>query len=319
MWEIVLMVLGGLGLFLFAINNLSDTLKDLLGDKAKKWLGFFTRNVFTAILTGIVITTILDSSSAVIIMTIVLVNTGALTFRQSIGIVMGANIGTTFSSQLIALDIGQYSPIPIFLGLVFTLFAKNEKVSKTGKVVLYFGILFFGLYTMERAVEPLRDDPGFLSWMEKLDNPLRGTAIGALVTLVIQSSSATVGMVITLAKKGLINLGGGIAVMIGAELGTCSDTLLATIRSDRQAVKTGIFHLLFNIISITIGLLIFPLFTGFIVQVSGNASIEQKIANAHMIFNTAGVLLFIPLVPLLEKLLNRLLPTKEKKIQTATA
>jgi phosphate:Na+ symporter len=319
MWEIILMVLGGLGLFLFAINNLSDTLKELLGDRAKKWLGFFTKNVFTAILTGIVITTILDSSSAVIIMTIVLVNAGALTFRQSMGIVMGANIGTTFSSQLIAMDIGQYSPIPIFLGLVFSLFSKSEKVSETGKVVLYFGILFFGLYTMERAVEPLKDDPAFLTWMEKLDNPLRGTAIGALVTLVIQSSSATVGMVITLAKKGLINLGGGIAVMIGAELGTCSDTLLATIRSDRQAVKTGIFHLLFNIISIAIGLLIFPLFTGFIEQISGNASIEQKIANAHMIFNTAGVLLFIPLVPLLERLLNRLLPTKKKKPEVAIA
>ncbi|MFC4211076.1 Na/Pi cotransporter family protein [Pedobacter lithocola] len=312
MWEIILMVLGGLGLFLFAINNLSDTLKELLGDKAKTWLGYFTKNIFTAILTGTVITTILDSSSAVIIMTIVLVNAGALTFRQSMGIVMGANIGTTFSSQLIALDIGQYSPIPIFLGLVFSLFSKSEKVSKTGKVLLYFGILFFGLYTMERAVEPLKDDPAFLTWMEKLDNPLRGTAIGALVTLVIQSSSATVGMVITLAKKGLINLGGGIAIMIGAELGTCSDTLLATIRSDRQALKTGIFHLLFNIISITVGLLIFPLFIGFIQQISGNASIEQKIANAHMIFNTAGVLIFIPLVPLFEKILNRLLPTKEK-------
>ena len=319
MLEMLLMVLGGLGLFLFAINNLSDTLKELLGDKAKKWLGFFTKNVFTAILTGIVITTILDSSSAVIIMTIVLVNAGALTFRQSMGIVMGANIGTTFSSQLIALDIGQYSPIPIFLGLLFSLFSKSEKVSKTGKVVLYFGILFFGLYTMERAVEPLKDDPAFLTWMEKLDNPLRGTAIGALVTLVIQSSSATVGMVITLAKKGLINLGGSIAVMIGAELGTCSDTLLATIRSDRQAIKTGVFHLLFNIISITIGILIFPLFTRFIEQISGNASIEQKVANAHMIFNTAGVLLFIPLVPVLEKLLNRIIPAKKKKPELALA
>lgn len=319
MLEIILMVLGGLGLFLFAINNLSDTLKELLGDKAKKWLGFFTKNVFTAILTGVVITTILDSSSAVIIMTIVLVNAGALTFRQSMGIVMGANIGTTFSSQLIALDIGQYSPIPIFLGLLFSLFSKSEKISKTGKVVLYFGILFFGLYTMERAVEPLKDDPAFLTWMEKLDNPLRGTAIGALVTLVIQSSSATVGMVITLAKKGLINLGGSIAVMIGAELGTCSDTLLATIRSDRQAIKTGVFHLLFNIISIAIGILIFPLFTRFIEQISGDASIEQKVANAHMIFNIAGVLLFIPLVPVLERLLNRLIPAKKKKPNLALA
>jgi phosphate:Na+ symporter len=281
--------------------------------------GLFYQKRFTAILTGIVITTILDSSSAVIIMTIVLVNAGALTFRQSMGIVMGANIGTTFSSQLIALDIGQYSPIPIFIGLVLSLFSKSERISKAGKVVLFFGILFFGLYTMERAVEPLKDDPAFLTWMEKLENPLRGTAIGALVTLVIQSSSAMVGMVITLAKKGLINLGGGIAVMIGAELGTCSDTLLATIRSDRQAIKTGIFHLLFNIVSITIGLLIFPLFISFIQQISGTASIEQKIANAHMIFNTAGVLIFIPLVPVIERLLNRLIPAKKQNLKPAMA
>ncbi|TKC08067.1 Na/Pi cotransporter family protein [Pedobacter polaris] len=314
-WEIVLMVLGGLGLFLFAIHNLSDTLKELLGDKAKKWLGYFTKNVFTAILTGVVITTILDSSSAVIIMTIVLVNSGALSFRQSMGIVMGANIGTTFSSQLIALDIGQYSPIPIFLGLVFSLFSKSEKISRTAKVVLYFGILFFGLYTMERAVEPLRDHPGFLSWMERLENPWRGTAAGALVTLVIQSSSATVGMVITLAKKGLINLGGGIAVMLGSELGTCSDTLLATIRSDKQAVKTGVFHLFFNISSIALGLLIFPLYIQFIELISASASIEQKIANAHMIFNAAGVLLFIPFVPLIEKLLNKLISTKKPSLK----
>ncbi|PST83269.1 Na/Pi cotransporter family protein [Pedobacter yulinensis] len=319
MWEIILLVLGGLGLFLFAINNLSATLSALLGDKAKKWLGYFTKTIFSAILTGTVITTILDSSSAVIIMTVVLVNAGALTFRQSMGIVMGANIGTTFSSQLIALDIGQYSPIPIFLGLMFSLFSKSEQVSSTGKVMLYFGILFFGLYTMERAVGPLKDDPAFLTWMEKLDSPLRGTAVGALVTLVIQSSSATVGMVITLAKKGLLNLGGGIAVMIGAELGTCSDTLLATIRSDRQAVKTGVFHLFFNMISIALGLLIFPLFVGLIEQVSGNASLEQKIANAHMAFNTTGVLLFIPLAPLIENLLNRLLPATGKQRQAAAA
>ncbi len=309
--EIILLVLGGLGLFLFAVSNLSTTLKDLLGEKTKKWLGYFTKNVFAAIITGTVITLILDSSSAVIIMTIVLVNTGALTFRQSLGIVMGANIGTTFSSQLIALDIGQYSPIPIFIGLVMGFFAKREHISKTARVILYFGILFFGLYTMERAVEPLRDHENFLGWMTRLESPYLGAGIGALVTLIIQSSSATVGMVITLAKKELITLPAGIAVMLGAELGTCSDTLLATIRSDRQAIKTGLFHLFFNLISICIGLLLFKFYVQFIEMISGNAHIEQKIATAHMIFNIAGVLLFIPFVPLIEKLLNKLLPEKE--------
>ncbi|MCF0049118.1 Na/Pi symporter [Dyadobacter sp. LJ53] len=313
--EIFLMVLGGLGLFLFAVNNLSETLKELIGNKANKWLDLFTKNLLTSVITGTVATILLDSSSAVIIMTIVLVNAGALSFRQSLGIVMGANIGTTFSSQLIALDIGQYSPIPIFLGLVFSFISKNEKVSKTARVVLFFGILFFGLYTMERAVEPLKDHKQFLSWMEKLDSPLRGTLIGALVTLVIQSSSATVGMVITLAKKELINLPGAIAVMLGSELGTCSDTLMATIRSDRQAVKTGLFHLLFNIICIAVGLAAFPYFNTFIEWVSNGAGMQQKIANAHMIFNIAGVVLFLPLIPFVEKLLNRFLPEKQKTAQ----
>lgn len=313
--EIILAVLGGLGLFLYAIANLSDTLKGILGDRARKWIGKLTTNLITAVITGTVITIILDSSSAVIIMTIVLVKTGVLTLRQSLGIVLGANIGTTFSSQLIALDIGQFSPIPIFIGLILSLIAGSEKISKTGRCILYFGILFFGLYTMERAVEPLRNDSKFLEWMSTLETPVRGAGVGAVVTIIIQSSSATVGMVITLAKKGLLSLSAGIAVMLGAELGTCADTLLATIGSDRQALKTGLFHLFFNIISISLGLLIFPWFVQLIEKISGNASIEQKVANAHMVFNIGGVLLFIPLIGIVERSLNRLVPEKKIKEQ----
>lgn len=311
--EIILSVLGGLGLFLFAISNLSDTLKDVLGDKSKQWISKLTASLFTAIITGTIITVILDSSSAVIIMTIILVKTGTLTFRQSLGIVMGANIGTTFSSQIIALDIGQYSPIPIVGGLILSFIARSEKLSKTGKSILYFGILFFGLYTMERAVEPLRDDKRFVQWMTMLETPLRGVGVGAIVTIIIQSSSATVGMIITLAKKELLSLSAGIAVMLGSELGTCADTLLATIRSDRQSVKTGLFHLFFNIISISVGLLNFPQFVQLIEKISGNANLQQKIANAHMIFNIGGVLLFIQFVIVVEKLLDKLLQQKIKQ------
>ena len=310
---IILSVLGGLGLFLFAISNLSETLKDVLGEKSKRWISKLTASLFTAIITGTIITVILDSSSAVIIMTIILVKTGTLTFRQSLGIVMGANIGTTFSSQIIALDIGQYSPIPIVGGLILSFIARSEKLSKTGKSILYFGILFFGLYTMERAVEPLRDDKRFVQWMTMLETPLRGVGVGAIVTIIIQSSSATVGMIITLAKKELLSLSAGIAVMLGSELGTCADTLLATIRSDRQSVKTGLFHLFFNIISISVGLLIFPWFVQLIEKISGNANLQQKIANAHMLFNIGGVLLFIPFVSVVEKLLDKLLPQKIKQ------
>ncbi len=314
--EIVLAILGGLGLFLFAINNLSDVLKNILGDRAKEILARFTKNIFSAIVTGTIITIILDSSSAVIIMTIVLVNARALTFKNAMGIVMGANIGTTFSSQLIAMDIGKFSPIPIFIGLLLSFVSKNKNISEGGKALMYFGILFFGLYTMEHAVEPLKDKPFFLDYMSTLNNRFKGAGTGAVVTLIIQSSSATVGMVITLAKKGLIELSGAIAVMLGAELGTCSDTLLATIRSNRQAVKTGIFHLGFNIITIAIGLIVFPLFVQLIEYISVGAPLKQKVANAHILFNTLGVILFLPFVGLAERALNKWIP--ERHTQEAT-
>ncbi|HEX7844810.1 MAG TPA: Na/Pi symporter [Chitinophagaceae bacterium] len=309
--DTILLILGGLGLFLYAVAHMADVLKDIMGERTKLLLARFTHNVFTGILTGIVLTLILDSSSAVIIMAIVLVNAKVLTFKQAIGIVLGANIGTTFSSQVIALDIGKFSPIPIFIGMLLVFFAKTEVISKTGKAVIYFGILFFGLYTMERAVVPLRDHPQFMAWMEKLENPYTGAGTGALVTLIIQSSSATVGMVITLAKKGLLSLSAGVAVMLGAELGTCADTLLATVRSNRQALKTGMFHLFFNICTIFLGLLFFPLFVRFIQFVSGNAHIEQQVANAHMLFNAIGVIIFLPFVGLAEKAMNKLFPEKE--------
>lgn len=317
--EIILSILGGLGLFLFAVTSLSKVLKDLLGDRTRKLVEKFVSNIFSAIITGTIITVLLDSSSAVIILTIVLVNAKVLTFRQAIGIVMGANIGTTFSSQLIAFDIGKFSPIPIFIGLVFTFFSKNENISNGARALLYFGILFFGLYTMERSVEPLRDNDFFTELMESLNNPIKGAGIGTFVTIVIQSSSATVGIVITLAKKGLIELPAAIAVMIGAELGTCADTLLATIGSSRQALKTGMFHLVFNIVSITVGLICFPLFVKLVLTISGNASLQQQVATSHMLFNVLGVIVFFPFIGLIEKMLNRLLPDKTVTVKQQKA
>jgi phosphate:Na+ symporter len=314
--DIVLAILGGLGLFLFAVGRLSEVMNELMGERSQAILQRFVRNLLTAILTGTAITILLDSSSAVIIITIVLVNAGVLTFRNAIGIVMGANIGTTFSSQLIALDVGRFSPIPIIIGLLLTFFSRNERLSHGAKALLYFGILFFGLYTMERAVEPLRDNAMFANIMLRLEHPLSGAAAGAFVTLIIQSSSATVGIVITLAKKGLISLPAAIAVMIGAELGTCADTLLATLRSNRQALKTGLFHLLFNIISIIIGLACFPLFIKLVKRIAAGAQLEQQVATAHMTFNILGVLLFLPFVKYLEALLNKLLPEKRGAAET---
>jgi phosphate:Na+ symporter len=310
MAEIVLSILGGLVLFLFAVNSLSEAIQQAMGDKAKQWLLRFTSNTFTGILTGIVVTALLDSSSAVIIITIIFVNAKLLRFRQAMGIVLGANIGTTISSQIIAMDIGKYSPILLLVGFLLLFVSKSEKVGKPAKIILYFGVLFFGLFTMEKAVEPLKNEPYFLEWLHKTENPFTGTLAGALVTLVIQSSSATVAMAIILAKKGFLTLAGGIAIMLGAELGTCSDTLLATIKGSRQAIKTGLFHLLFNLLSISLGLLCFTPFVNLVQYIGPHLPIEKSLANAHMLFNIGGVLLFVWALPLFEKVLNGLLPEK---------
>jgi len=232
------------------------------------------------------------------------------------GIILGANIGTTFSSQIIAMDIGKYSPILLALGLILVFISKSDNISKSGKLLLYFGMLFFGLFTMERAVEPLRESASFVTWMHKLENPMQGAGTGALLTLIIQSSSATVGMAIVLAKKGLLTLPAGIAVMMGAEIGTCSDTLLATIKGSRQAIKAGLFHLIFNITSVTFGLIFIHQFTSLILWSFPKASPEHLLANAHMMFNILGVLLFAFLIPYFEKIMDKLLP--EKKIVSSS-
>lgn len=310
MREIVLTLLGGLVLFLYAVTSLSDVIRKVTAKKPKKWLLHFTKNTFTAILTGTIITILLDSSSVVIIITIVLVNSGLLTFRQAMGIVMGANIGTTISSQIIALDVAKYSPILLIIGMAFLLITQKEHLKRYGQLFIYFGMLFFGLFIMETAIAPLKQDPLFHEWMAAMDNPLTGSITGAVVTLIIQSSSATVGMAILLVKKGAITLVGGVAIMLGAELGTCSDTLLATINGSRQGIKTGLFHLLFNFISIVICLLLFYPFVRFVQWVSGDLPLEQTLANAHFLFNFLGVLVFVWFLPLFEKGLNRLLPEK---------
>lgn len=310
MLEIILSIIAGLVLFLYAVTSLSETLKTALGTDASKWIQKFTSTIFSSLAVGTIATTILDSSSAVIIITIVLINSKVLTFRQAMGIVLGANIGTTVSSQIIAMDVAKFSPIFLLVGFILLFLAKTERISSIGKVILFFGVLFFGLFTMENAVEPLRNEAFFTEWMLKTEKPKFGAMIGAIVTLVLQSSSATVGMAIILAKKGFLSLTGGVAVMLGAELGTCSDTLLATIKGSRQALKTGLFHLTFNVLSIILGLILFYPFVGLVKYISGGASIERTLANAHMLFNLLGVLIFVWTIPGFEKLLNRILPDK---------
>lgn len=309
--SIFLPLIGGLILFLYALNYLSSNLKAFSDGKLRYYLDKFTGNLFSGIASGIVLTILLDSSSAVIIMTIALVKARVLTFRQAMGIVMGANIGTTIASEILALDIGKYSSILMFIGFLMSLQSYDKIQKNIGRVVLGIGLIFFGLYIIELALEPLTQNPNFHEWMTDLEHPLAGVAVGAVVTLLTQSSSATMGMALSLGAKNLISLYGALAVMLGTELGTCSDTLLASIGKSRQALKTGLFHLTFNVLSIIMGLLLFQPFVHLVRYISSNASLERQIANGFVLFNCLGVLFFIPFVSLLEKGLNKLLPEKQ--------
>lgn len=202
MSSILPILIGGLILFLFAMTELSSVMKSLFSEKARKSIERYTSNIFSAILLGILFTILLGSSSAVIIIVIVLINSKALSFKQAIGIILGANIGTTFSSQIIALDIGEYAIIPMILGLFIQFLSKNEKKKGYGKATFHFGLLFFGLFLMQESVAPLQESPVFETWIANAEgNALSGALIGGLITLIIQSSSGTVGMAIVWVKK----------------------------------------------------------------------------------------------------------------------
>ena len=305
---VLLPLLSGLVLFLFALTYLSDGLNAISGDKLKDWLSRFTRNVFTGILTGVAVTTLLDSSSVVIIITIALVNAQTISFRQALGIVLGANIGTTISSQLIAFDIGQWAGLPMTIDFGLMILTKRVELNQWGQVLLGLGMLFLGLYLMEEAVEPLQKMPEVKRWMQGLDNAWWGALIGAGVTVLLQSSSATVGIAIILVGQHLLDLPAGIALMMGAELGTCADTLVATIGRSRAALRTGLFHLSFNLASIVAGLVLIVPFTHLVQWVSAGVPLERQLANAHVLFNVIGVLFIAGFVPFLANRLEAWLP-----------
>ncbi len=318
-FKIIMGLLAGLVLFLHGVTILSESLKKVAGERMKNVLARFTTNRFAGVLTGTVATTLLDSSSVTIIMVIALVNAGLLSFTQSLGVIMGSNIGTTISSQIIALEINQYSPIALVVGFGLYMIVKNKKWRRIGQLVFGMGLIFFGLEVMGNAVEPLQKQQTFITWMTRLEAPILGALIGALFTIMVQSSSATLGVVITLASQNLITLPAGIAIMLGAEIGTCADTLVATIGRSRDAVRAGVFHLLFNIITVSIGVAFAHQFTALVQYISGSTPLSRQVANAHMLFNTLGVALFIGFTPIVASILKKLIPDKRTNKEPAKA
>ncbi len=308
--------LAGLVLFIYGVTRLSQGLEDVSTDRMKSLLSKFTTNRFAGVLTGAVATTLLESSSVTIIMVIAMVSAGVLTFVQSLGVVLGSNIGTAVGAQIIALDIERYVPILMFSGLSLLFLGKKETLKNLGIILLGFGLMFYGLEAIDEAMKPFRDYQPFLDLMQTLgDNPLLGALVGAIFTVIIQSSSATVAIVVTLASSGLISLAAGIAIMLGAEVGTCADTLVATIGRGRPALRTGIFHLLFNLASAMLGIIFAPVLVKIVQAISGGAGIGRQVANAQILFNLIGVAVVILFLPVIARLLERLIPDAPQKQQ----
>lgn len=300
--------IAGLVLFIYGVTRLAEGLEDVGEERMKRLLSKFTTNRFTGVSTGIVATTFLESSSVTIILVIAMVSASILTFVQSLGVVLGSNIGTAVGSQIISLNIELYVPILMFSGLLVFFLGKTARIKSIGIVLLGFGLMFYGLEAIDSAMEPFRDYEPFLNWMESLGrNPVLGALVGTIFTVVIQSSSATVAIVVTLAGSGLIALPAGIAIMLGAEVGTCADTLVATIGRGSAALRTGLFHLFFNLGSAALGILLAPQLAQLARAISGD-DVGRQVANAQMLFNSIGVVAIIGFLPIIARALEKLVP-----------
>ncbi len=308
----ILGLLGGLALFLYGMQMMGNGLEDAAGNKMKKILEKLTSNRFLGVLVGAGITAVIQSSSATTVMVVGFVNTGLMTLRQAVWIIMGANIGTTVTGQLIALDIGALAPLIAFIGVAMIVFLKNERIHHIGKIAAGLGVLFIGMEMMSGAMMPLRDSQVFIDLMTKFSNPLLGILAGALFTAVIQSSSASVGILQALAASQLIGFDAAVFVLFGQNIGTCITAALAAIGTNRAAKRTTIIHLSFNIIGtavFTTACLLLPITDWVSAFTPDNMS--QQIANMHTIFNVTTTLLLLPLGTYLATLAEKILPDRQ--------
>ena len=309
----VLALLGGLALFLYGMQMMSTGLEAAAGNRMKSILEKLTSNRIKGVLVGAAITAVIQSSSATTVMGVGFVNSGLMTLKQAVWVIMGANIGTTITGQLIALDIGAIAPLFAIAGVGAIMFIKSEKVHHISSIFAGLGILFMGMDMMGAAMSPLKESEAFISLMTKFDNPLLGILVGALFTAVIQSSSASVGILQALASTGMIPLSSAVFVLFGQNIGTCITAVLASIGMKVNAKRTTVIHLLFNIIGtvlFTVICLVTPYVTWIEAMTPGDP--VAQIANAHTVFNIVTTLLLLPFGTHMANIAVRILPDSKK-------
>ena len=312
----VMSLLGGLALFLYGMHMMSSGLEAAAGNRMKSILEKLTANRFLGVAVGAGITAVIQSSSATTVMVVGFVNSGLMSLRQAVWIIMGANIGTTITGQLIALDVGALAPLMAFAGVALVVFFKNPKLHNYGSIVAGLGVLFIGMDMMSTAMKPLADEPAFVSLMTRFENPILGILAGAVFTALIQSSSASVGILQALAASGAISFSSAVFVLFGQNIGTCITAVLASIGTSRNAKRTTLIHLMFNIIGtiiFTIVCVLFPLPA--LVASFTPENIPGQIANMHTLFNIVTTLLLLPLGTQMAALTERILPEPAKKTE----
>ena len=317
--ELLLGLLGGLALFLYGMQMMSNNLEAAAGNKMKQILEKLTTNRFMGILVGAGITALIQSSSATTVMTVGFVNSGLMSLNQAVWIIMGANIGTTITGQLIALDVGALAPLIAFIGVVLVVFVKNKKLQHVGGIVAGIGVIFIGMGMMSDAMLPLRNEPEFIQLMTSFKNPLLGVLAGALFTAVIQSSAASIGILQALAVSGVINLHSAVFVLFGQNIGTCITAVLASVGTNRNAKRTTAIHLMFNVVGtlIFIALCMVTPFVDWMIA-TNPANPAAQIANVHTIFNIATTVILFPFGNTLVKIAKKILPdTQTKKVMDA--
>ena len=310
---IILGLMGGLGMFLYGMKLMSDALEKAAGAKMRSILEFFTKTPLRGILVGTFFTAVIQSSSASTVMVVSFVNSGLMNLYQAAGVIMGANIGTTVTSQLISLNLSALAPAIVMVGVVMVMFCKKTKIQRAGEVLLGFGILFMGLSGMSDSMSVLRESPQVVEIMSSLTSHFLAVMVGLVVTTVLQSSSATVGIVLLLAQQGLLDIRICYFIIFGCNIGSCVSALLAAINGKKIAKRAALIHLFFNITGIMYVVFSFALepITGFISMIS-HGNIAREVANAHTLIKLVEVLLLFPFIKQIVKLTGFFVRDEEK-------
>ena len=320
-FQLCMGILGGLAMFLFGMEQMSGGLKAAAGDTLKDVLSRLTRNRFLGALTGAFVTAVLNSSSVTTVLVVGFISAGFMSLSQSVGVIMGANIGSTFTAQIVAFNVTQYALVMVAAGFFMLFTSKQDKTRHYGSMIMGLGLVFYGMGVMGEAMTPLRSYQPFLDLMVKMESPLLGILVGTVFTGLVQSSAATTGIAIVMAAEGLISLPAGIALAFGSNIGTCVTAILAALGKPVEAIRAAVVHVLFNIAGVLVWVLFIPQLAEFVIAISPAspgltgkaqmaADVPRQIANAHTVFNVANTLLFIGFSNYFARLVERLVPDR---------